>query len=133
RLAAKEQLLAALKAGKPPQILDTRSTAEHCGTEARAKRGGAIPGAKHLEWSDTLDRDGRFKSASAIQKLLNQAGVDPAKPVTTYCQSGGRAALMAFVLELMGGKEVRNYYRSWSEWGKAREPPIANPRRRAKE
>src|SRR5262249_44443556 len=37
RLAAREQLLAALKAGKPPQILDTRSAAEHCGTEARAK------------------------------------------------------------------------------------------------
>jgi thiosulfate/3-mercaptopyruvate sulfurtransferase len=97
--------------------------------EKKAKRSGAIPGARHLEWSDTLDRKtGKFKTAPELAKLFKEAGVDPKKPAVTYCQSGGRAALLAFVVELMGGKEVRNYYRSWSEWGNDPETPIVKPR-----
>jgi thiosulfate/3-mercaptopyruvate sulfurtransferase len=127
RLATKKQLLDQLK-DKPPQLVDARSTGEFCGTEETAKRNGAIPGAAHLEWSDTLDpKTGRFKSAEELTKLFKEAGIDPAKPAVTYCQSGGRAAVMAFALELMGGKEVRNYYRSWSEWGNAEDTPIGKP------
>jgi thiosulfate/3-mercaptopyruvate sulfurtransferase len=124
RLATKEQVLAALK-DKPFQVLDARSTGEFCGTEETAKRNGAIPGALHLEWSDALDgKTQRFKSAEELRRIFKEAGIDPAKPATTYCQSGGRAAVLAFTLELMGGKEVRNYYRSWSEWGNADDTPV---------
>jgi 3-mercaptopyruvate sulfurtransferase SseA len=28
----------------------------------------------------------------------------------------------------MGDKEVRNYYRGWSEWGNDPDTPIAHPR-----
>lgn len=128
RLATKKQLLDQLK-DRPPQLVDARSTGEFCGTEETAKRNGAIPGAAHLEWSDTLDpKTGRFKSAEELAKLFKESGIDPAKPAVTYCQSGGRAAVMAFALELMGGKEVRNYYRSWSEWGNAEDTPIVKPK-----
>ena len=69
---------------------------------ARAKRAGAIPGARHLEWSDLLDkRTGKFKPAPELEKLFADAGIDPKKPATTYCQSGGRASVMAFGLELI--------------------------------
>ena len=34
---------------------------------------------------------------------------------------------MAFALELMGGKGVRNYYRSWTEWGNDLHTPIVKP------
>jgi thiosulfate/3-mercaptopyruvate sulfurtransferase len=130
RLAAKEQVKKWVE-GKTEQILDARSTGEFCGETETAKRNGAIPGAKHLEWSDTLDRKtGRFKSAAELAKLFKGAGIDPARPTTTYCQSGGRAAVLAFVVELMGGKEVRNYYRSWSEWGNAEDTPIERPRKK---
>jgi thiosulfate/3-mercaptopyruvate sulfurtransferase len=54
RLATKRQLLDALK-GQPPQIVDARSKDEFCGTAETAKRNGAIPGAVHLEWNETLD------------------------------------------------------------------------------
>jgi 3-mercaptopyruvate sulfurtransferase SseA len=27
----------------------------------------------------------------------------------------------------MGAKNVRNYYRSWSEWGNAEDTPIVKP------
>ncbi|HEV3261473.1 MAG TPA: rhodanese-like domain-containing protein [Gemmataceae bacterium] len=126
RLATKAQMLAALK-DRPFQILDARSDGEFCGTEETAKKNGAIPGALHLEWSDALDRKTqRFKSASELTKLFKDAGIDPTKPATTYCQSGGRAAVLAFTVELMGGKEVRNYYRSWAEWGNAEDTPVEN-------
>jgi thiosulfate/3-mercaptopyruvate sulfurtransferase len=35
-------------------ILDTRSDGEYCGTTVRARRGGAIPGAVHVEWTRNL-------------------------------------------------------------------------------
>jgi 3-mercaptopyruvate sulfurtransferase SseA len=34
---------------------------------------------------------------------------------------------MAFALELMGGKDVRNYYRSWAEWGNDPDTPVVKP------
>jgi thiosulfate/3-mercaptopyruvate sulfurtransferase len=130
RLATKEQVKKWAQ-DKTGQILDSRSVGEYSGTTETAKRNGAIPGAKHLEWSDTLDKKtGRFKSAAELAKLFKDAGIDPARPATTYCQSGGRAAVLAFVVELMGGKEVRNYYRSWAEWGNAEDTPVEKPRKK---
>jgi glutathione peroxidase len=32
---------------------------------------------------------------------------------------------MAFGLELMGAKDVRNYYRGWSEWSNAEDTPVS--------
>jgi thiosulfate/3-mercaptopyruvate sulfurtransferase len=126
RLATRAKVLQSLKG--EAQIVDARSREEYCGTADTAKRNGAIPGAVHLEWSDTLDRAGRFRSAPELAKLFRDAGIDPARPSITYCQSGGRAAVMAFALELMGGKEVRNYYRSWAEWGNADDTPVVQPK-----
>jgi thiosulfate/3-mercaptopyruvate sulfurtransferase len=127
RHATKGLMLEAVK-DRNLQIIDARSTEEYCGTEETAKRNGAIPGAKHLEWSDALDpKTQRFKSPEELAKLLQSAGIDVSRPSATYCQSGGRAAVMAFTLELMGGKQVRNYYRSWAEWGNAKDTPIIKP------
>ncbi|HVS39210.1 MAG TPA: sulfurtransferase [Gemmataceae bacterium] len=128
RLATKDQMLDLLK-GKSPQIVDARSNGEFCGTENTAQRNGSIPGAVHLEWSDALDKDtGKFRSADQLTKLFQKAGIDPSQPAVTYCQSGGRAAVMAFVLELMGDKNVRSYYRGWSEWGNDADAPIVKPK-----
>jgi thiosulfate/3-mercaptopyruvate sulfurtransferase len=124
RLATKQKVLEVLK-GKSEQILDARSFGEFCGTTSKAKRGGAIPAATHLEWSDVLDqKTHRFKNAEELTKLFKDAGVDLNKPTVTYCQSGGRASVLAFALELMGGRQVRNYYRSWAEWGNDPDTPI---------
>lgn len=129
RLSTKKAILDLLKE-KPPQILDARSRNEYCGLSEMAKRNGAIPGAIHLEWSATLDKDGRFKSAKELNELFKSAGIDPKKPAITYCQSGGRAAVVAFTLELMGGADVRNYYRSWAEWGNSEDTPIVKPEKK---
>lgn len=124
RLTDKDQILELLGKEKL-QVVDARSFAEFCGTEAgKNKREGAIPGAKHLEWSDLIDEEThRFKNPSAIRTLFEKAGIDPKRPTATHCQSGGRASVMAFGLELMGADDVRNYYKGWSEWGNAEGTP----------
>jgi thiosulfate/3-mercaptopyruvate sulfurtransferase len=131
RLATRDQLLAELKKGTTGQLIDTRSQAEHCGDKNLAKRAGAIPGSRHLEWSDTIDpKTRRFKSPAELARLFKEAGIDLDRPATTYCQSGGRAAVMAFAIELSSGKEARNYYRSWSEWGNDDRTPIVKPKKK---
>lgn len=128
-LADKDLVLKSITS-KEFQILDTRSLAEYCGDEARAKRNGAIPGAKHLEWSELIDPSTqRFKSPTELARLFKDHGIDPAQPAIAHCQSGGRASVMAFALELMGNKNVRNYYKSWAEWGNDKDTPIIKPRK----
>jgi thiosulfate/3-mercaptopyruvate sulfurtransferase len=128
RFADKQELLKSLKKGDL-QIVDARSESEFCGEAALAnKRAGAIPGAKHLEWSDLIERKThRFKPASELKKLFAEAGIDLDRPTAAHCQSGGRSSVMAFGLELMGAKNVKNYYRSWSEWGNAEDTPVIKP------
>jgi thiosulfate/3-mercaptopyruvate sulfurtransferase len=111
---------------KSLQVIDTRSESEHCGIEKRDnKRGGAIPGAKHLEWSDLIETDTqRFKSADELSKLFAEADIDIQRPTATHCQSGGRASVMVFGLELMGAMNVSNYYAGWSDWGNVNDTPI---------
>ncbi len=128
RLATKDLVLGTVK-DKDRQIIDARSAKEFCGDEKRAKRGGAIPGAKNLEWSDLIGKEGRFKSAGELRKLLAEHQVSLKEPAVTYCQSGGRASVMAFALELMGAKDVRNYYRSWNEWGNDPATPVVTPKK----
>lgn len=128
RIATKVGLLAALRDGKL-QIVDARSMGEFCGLDALSnKRAGAIPGAKQLEWIDLIDKPThRFKSPDELKKVFAAAGIELDRPTATHCQSGGRAAVMAYGLELMGALDVRNYYRSWAEWGNADDTPVVKP------
>lgn len=129
RLSTMKDLLGSLK-NQSLQIVDARTEGEHCGTDAlKNKRAGAIPGAKHLEWIDLIDeKTHKLKPANQLQKIFEQSGIDLDRPTATHCQSGGRAAVMAFGLELMGAKDVSNYYRSWSEWGNDDTAPIETPK-----
>lgn len=126
RLRDLSKTLSAIKNGDGVQVVDARSFDEHCGVDGQKnERAGAIPGAKHLEWSDLIEKEtARFKSAEEIRRLFDQAGIDPKRPTITHCQSGGRASVMAFGIELMGGDKVANYYRGWSEWGNTAETPV---------
>jgi thiosulfate/3-mercaptopyruvate sulfurtransferase len=133
RLATKGQVLDSLK-DRSLQIVDARSEKEFCGVDQQKnKRAGAIPGAKNLEWSDLVDqKTHRFKSPHELARLFKEAGIDLQRPTATHCQSGGRASVMAFGMELMGGNDVRNYYRSWGEWGNLEDTPIIVPDKKPK-
>ena len=108
-------------------MLDTRSDGEYYGSNVRAKRGGAIPGAVHIEWTQNLDDSGRFKVAPDLQEMYSAADVTPDKEVVPYCQGGYRAAHSYLALRLLGYPRVRNYIGSWKEWGDRDDLPIDQP------
>ena len=108
-------------------LLDTRTDGEYAGATVRAKRGGRIPGAVHVEWTRNLGPDGAFKPASELRAMYEDAGVTPDKEVITYCQGGYRAAHGYLALRLLGYPRVRNYTGSWKEWGDREELPVERP------
>ena len=113
--ATKADVLGMLKE-KKVIILDGRSPEEY--------ESGHIPGAVPLEWVDFLAEGNlRFKPPAELAKLLAAKNVRPTDPTCSYCQSGGRASVVAFGLELMGGTHGKNYYRSWAEWNKDANTP----------
>ena len=67
-------------------LWDVRSDAEWTGQNTRGtKRGGRIPGAKHLEWLDNLNEPVRtLKSPEALRATLADLGITPEKTVATY-------------------------------------------------
>ncbi len=119
----------ATKGSTPPtRLLDVRTASEFVGQDVRARRGGAIPGARQRAFEDFVTPDGTFHSVDAALELLRAGGVDPADVRTVYCHSGVRSSLAWFVLhELAGLDQVRNYAGSWEEWGNREDSPVSLP------
>jgi thiosulfate/3-mercaptopyruvate sulfurtransferase len=109
------------------RILDTRSEAEYMGRNIRAARGGAIPGAVHLEWTQNLDQEGKFKPPDELAAMYRKLGVTPEKEIIPYCQGGYRSSHSYLALRLIGFPKVRNYLGSWKEWGDRLDLPIEKP------
>jgi thiosulfate/3-mercaptopyruvate sulfurtransferase len=123
RHATREDVLAALKQDAT-HVIDARSRGEYTGEAKMSKRGGHIPAACHLEWSELVDGDGRFLDPSALKARLEKLGIKTSEPVITHCQGGGRASVDAFALERLG-LPTRNYYLGWSDWGNVEQTPVA--------
>ena len=106
-------------------IIDTRSEQEFLGVDKRARRGGAIPSAKHRDWEDLFDQtSGCMKSADELQRLFKSLDVDPQKKVIVYCNTGYRSAHAYLALRLLNYSTIRNYVGSWQEWGNRETLPI---------
>jgi thiosulfate/3-mercaptopyruvate sulfurtransferase len=107
-------------------LVDVRSPKEFTGeilappeypTE-HAQRGGHIPGAANIPWSQAVNDDGTFKSVDELKKLYEAKGIIPDKEIITYCRIGERSSHTWFVLKyLLGYPNVKNYDGSWTEWG----------------
>jgi thiosulfate/3-mercaptopyruvate sulfurtransferase len=114
-------------------LVDVRSPAEYSGQllapanlpQEGAQRGGHIPGAANIPWSQAVQEDGTFKPAAELRALYAGKGVTPDKEVIAYCRIGERSAHTWFVLtQLLGYPTVRNYDGSWTEWGSLIGAPI---------
>lgn len=82
RLEEIDTLKKSVKDGKVT-VVDARSKDEFTGKEARGKRGGRIPGSKHLEWKELLTADGRFLSPEELRELFRKRGITPDQTAIT--------------------------------------------------
>jgi thiosulfate/3-mercaptopyruvate sulfurtransferase len=124
-VADRDYILARL--GQPDlALLDTRTPAEFVGLDQRAARGGHIPGAVNLNWTDAMDpqRQLRLQPDPVLRKLLERRGVTPDKEVIVYCQTHHRSAHTYWVLRYLGYPRVRGYPGAWSEWGNDPDLPV---------
>jgi thiosulfate/3-mercaptopyruvate sulfurtransferase len=124
-VADRDYILARL--GQPDlALLDTRTPAEFVGLDQRATRGGHIPGAVNLSWTDAMDpqRQFRLQPDPVLRKLLETRGVTPDKEVIVYCQTHHRSAHTYWVLRYLGYPRVRGYPGAWSEWGNDPDLPV---------
>ena len=115
-------------------IWDTRRPAEYEGTEVRADRGGHIPGAVHLQWTELLEEKNGIKvlkSSDEIEELLGSYGITRDKAVIAHCQTGIRSAYATLVLLALGYDDAKNYDGSWLEWANNQEFPIGVTREAA--
>ena len=114
------------------QLVDTRGTAEFTGEEQhrKAARAGHIPGAVHLDWKAVLRLEGDapvLRAPEDARTVFAEAGIDPAAPVMTYCQSGTRSAAVYYSLLQLGAdvSVVWNYDGSWAEYSRLASQPVS--------
>lgn len=108
-------------------LLDARSAAEYHGLKRYSARGGHIPGAVNLDWTETMDqgRNLRLKPAAELRRQLEGLGITPDKEVVAYCQTHHRSAHTWFMLHWLGYR-AKGYAGSWSDWGNREDTPIEN-------
>ncbi len=130
--AFRDQVREHISTGQP--LVDVRSSKEYSGEllhmeaypQEGALRGGHIPGAKNVPWSQAVNEDSTFKSAEELRAIYEgREGLRPDQNVISYCRIGERSSHTWFVLHyLLGYPHVRNYDGSWTEWGNLVAAPI---------
>ena len=130
--AFRDEVLAQSNAKKP--LVDVRSPKEYSGElthmpnypQEGATRGGHIPGAVSIPWSQAVNpTDSTFKTPEELREIYEGNNVKADKEVIAYCRIGERSSLTWFVLKyLLGYPNVKNYDGSWTEWGNLVDAPI---------
>lgn len=116
--------------GNPGVVIwDTRTPEEYEGSRVRADRGGHIPGATHLNWTE-LQHDVNgikvLRPEVEIRSLLAEHGIYPDQEVIAHCQTGIRSSYATLVLQALDYTQVKNYDGSWIEWANNKDLPIVS-------
>jgi thiosulfate/3-mercaptopyruvate sulfurtransferase len=93
-------------------LIDSRAPERYRGeVEPIDRVAGHIPGATNLNWLDSLESTGQFKSPAAQAERF--AGLEG--EIITYCGSGVSATANVLALAL-AGRAAKLYAGSWSDW-----------------
>jgi thiosulfate/3-mercaptopyruvate sulfurtransferase len=100
-----------LDSPEPVQLLDARAP--------QAYQAGHIPTAQNLFLRELLRSEGGYsvwRSPDEIRDKVRHLGIDPARPLVVYCNSGREASQVWFTLRALLGIEAQVYDGSWVEW-----------------
>jgi len=98
-------------------IVDALSAEQYTGSVARYGRPGHIPSSVNLSARDLVDPDSHaYLSVEELKRKCEAAGDFLGKRVITYCGAGPASSSVAFVLTLLGARNVAVYDGALSEW-----------------
>lgn len=99
------------------KIVDVRTDEEYEGQVLYGEaKGGRIPGAIQIRYTDLFNEDHTIKSNEEIIALYEEAGIMKEDKIVTYCTSGIRSAYAQVILEMCGFENVKNYDESYKRW-----------------
>lgn len=119
-LMATSEEVAAAAAKHGEQLVDARDMAQYYGLSKRdvVSAFGHIPGAKDYP-PELVSQPGsaKFLPSARYREMLAAQGIDPARPVIAYCNTGHLASGVWFVMsEIVGDKSAKLYDGSMHEW-----------------
>lgn len=99
------------------KVVDVRADEEYDGKTLYGEvKGGHLPGAIHIRFTDLFQKDGTLKSNAEITKMFEDAGVSKDDQIVTYCTAGIRSGYMQLILEMCGFENSKNYDESYYRW-----------------
>lgn len=105
-------------------IWDARSSQEFSGERIISARGGHIPGAINLEWTELIDQNKNLRIRDDAQQILDNVGLSCSKTIITHCQTHHRSSFTYMVARILGYESIIGYDGSWSEWGNLDHTPV---------
>lgn len=127
RIRFKKDMLANIE-NCDAQVLDARDKGRFSGTtidEVHGQPTGHIPGSCNLPFGQLYQQDGTLKPLPELQQAIEDAGIDPDRPVITTCGSGVTACILLFAMHLLGREDTALYDGSWLDWGSDPKMPKA--------
>ncbi|MCE9687393.1 sulfurtransferase [Shewanella sp. AS16] len=121
-IVGKEEVLSAIEDSKTC-IVNALGRRQHRGERKEYGGRGHIPGAKNVTAWEILDRETmRYRPVEELRKLFRP--MLEAERVITYCGGGIASSSDAFILHLLGHKNVAVYDGGLMEWSADRSLPL---------